>query len=230
MFPTFLCVGWVTRFVVVAAVIVSTEIFPKFLHNCLNTHKLAFFSDSDIFGSQDGQPYDDCPETILFPNVVWARSKRLLTTQRYPFGVHEVSKEFPACWDFVEWNPKFFGNIVDCTWGRHASCDSSNLLLQEQFRVGCQDSKRVRWSHEEMFAQNHVSVYIRECIPASPSQAAPNYGTSSFLRSNIPMSLTKSSAYVKFGSGWRPPKSGSKSQWFKQVGAQPSSSWKIALA
>ena len=64
---------------------------------------------------------------------------------------------------------------------------------------------------------------------ASPSQAAPKSGAYTAL-SKTPIFLTRSSAYVRLGSGWPWPKSGSTLHLKRLLGLIPKSSPKIFLA
>mmetsp|Transcript_45712 Transcript_45712/g.67978 ORF Transcript_45712/g.67978 Transcript_45712/m.67978 type:complete len:327 (+) Transcript_45712:1214-2194(+) len=122
--------------------------------------------------SQDGEPRQDGPNTILLTDVVGTSSKGLFSTNERSvvlsivnsFGIHQVSKILPSRGRLKEIKVQVLGNQIDGTGRRHGTSNTlqSSLSTEEGNDIGiCGDnSQRIRWSHEELGSQNHVAVSI----------------------------------------------------------------------
>lgn len=113
--------------------------------------------------SNDVQPGDDGPETILLTNVVASSAERLLTTDGKLISIEEGAEELPAGGDLVAVQALLLGNQVDGAGGRHGAGQAVNTLLLEvgdEVGVVGNDGQGVAGGDESVGAVDHVAVTI----------------------------------------------------------------------
>mmetsp|Transcript_3163 Transcript_3163/g.8938 ORF Transcript_3163/g.8938 Transcript_3163/m.8938 type:complete len:299 (+) Transcript_3163:155-1051(+) len=153
-----------------SAVVVASVLLPVLHDNVFDSDERR--GGIGVDGGQDGQPGQDCPDAILFADVVGSGSEALLSADErgvvgatvQGLGVHEVSKVLPSGRRLEESEVHVLGDEVDGAAGWHGSGNSlqSSLVAEEWDDVGVRgdDSKRIRRADEEFGSQDHVAVTI----------------------------------------------------------------------
>lgn len=122
---------------------------------------------------EDGEPCEDCPQSVLLAHVVRARAKRLLAAeQRRVAGgraglevrVHQVAEELPARRRLEARDAERGRDAVDGCAGRHRARDRAQPALprelREEVRVRGDDGERVGGRDEAAAAQDHIAVAV----------------------------------------------------------------------
>lgn len=113
--------------------------------------------------SDDVEPGDDGPETVLLADVVRAGAERLLTADAHLVGVEETAEELPASGDLVRLDTLLLGDKVDGARGRHGAGKAVDTLLLEvgdELGVVGNDGERVAGGDERAGTVDHVAVTV----------------------------------------------------------------------
>lgn len=65
-----------------------------------------------VLGSQDLEPAENCPDSVLFSNVRRSCTETLFSADLNLVGIKKSSEEFPASWGFVAGEVELFADHV----------------------------------------------------------------------------------------------------------------------
>lgn len=114
-------------------------------------------------GSNDVQPRNDSPKTVLLTDVVASSAETLLSANAELAGIEKVAEELPAGGDLVALQALGLRDKIDGARSGHTSGQTLDTVLLEVrnlLRVVGNDGKRITRGNEGIGTVNHVAVTI----------------------------------------------------------------------